>query len=389
MRNVLIAAVAAAVLTIPATAGENVRGVTDNEIVIGTHTDLSGVTAMWGVNNTNAWRMVFDEANAKGGINGRKIKYIVEDSQYQVPRAVQASNKLLNRDNVFMMVSNGGTPMNNATMPEQLAKGVPNVFPLTAARSMYYPLNHLKFGFAASYYDMERAGVKLFAEKYDKKRICAMSQDTDFGRDVMDGARDELKALNMQLVAETLHKPTDTDFSASVAKLRDANCDLVLLGTIVRDTVQIVSAMRKTGWNVDVLGNIAIYDQAVAEVPGGVTEGIYTTTSVIFAEPNDPRPAVREFATKYAELFGHPPNFAAEVGYSAAQLVVMALQKAGHDLTADSFIAALESIKDYKDIFGSPTLSFSATKHQGSNEAFIAQVKNGHWVQVGTESYGY
>ena len=105
---------------------------------------------MWGVNNTNAWRMAFDEANAKDGINGRKIKYIVEDSQYQVPRAVQASNKLPNRDNVFMMVSNGGTPMTNATMPEQLAKGVPNVFPLTAARSMYYPLDHLKVGFAAS-----------------------------------------------------------------------------------------------------------------------------------------------------------------------------------------------------------------------------------------------
>jgi branched-chain amino acid transport system substrate-binding protein len=279
--------------------------------------------------------------------------------------------------------------MNNATMPDQIAKGVPNVFPLTAARSMYYPLNHMKFGFAASYYDMERAGVKLFAEKYGKKRICAMSQDTDFGRDVMDGARDQLKTLNTQLVAETLHKPTDTDFSASVAKLHDANCDLILLGTIVRDTVQIVSAIRKSGWNVDILGNIAIYDQAVAEVPGGVTEGIYTTTSVIFAERTDPRPAVKEFAIKYEKEFGHPPNFAAQVGYSAAQLVVLALQKAGHDLTANSFIAALESIKDYKDIFGSPTMSFSATKHQGSNEAFLAQVKNGHWVQVGTESYGY
>ena len=216
-----------------------------------------------------------------------------------------------------------------------------------------------------------------------------MSQDTDFGRDVMDGARDQLKAMNMQLVAETLHKPTDTDFSASVAKLHDANCDLVLLGTIVRDTVQIVSSIRKSGWNVDILGNIAIYDQAVAEVPGGVTEGIYTTTSVIFAEPGDPRPAVRDFATKYEKQFGHPPNFAAEVGYSAAQLVVQALQKAGRDLTAESFISALESIKDYKDIFGSPTMSFSPTKHQGSNEAFLAQVKNAHWVQVGTESYGY
>src|SRR5271165_4491426 len=356
MRNLFIAAVAAVALTVPATAGENAR-VTDNEIVIGTYTDLSGVTAMWGVNNTNAWRMVFDEANAEGGINGRKIKYIVEDMQYQVPRAVQAANKLINRDNAFIMVANGGTPMNNATMPEQIAKGVPNMFPLTAARSMYYPLNHMKFGFAASYYDMERAGVKLFAEKYAKKRICAMSQDTDFGRDVMDGARDELKVLNMQLVAETLHKPTDTDFSASVAKLRDADCDLILLGTIVRDTVQIVSAMRKIGWTVDILGNEPIYDQSVADVPGGATEGIYTMTATLYVDPSDPRPAVHEFATKYEKLYGHPPNFAAEIGYSAAEVVVLALQKAGRDLTADSFIAALESIKDYKDIFGSPTAS--------------------------------
>ena len=388
MRNAFLAAVAAVALTFPATAGEKSR-VTDNEIVIGTYTDLSGVTAMWGVNNTNAWRMVFDEANVEGGINGRKIKYVVEDMQYQVPRAVQAANKLINRDNVFIMVANGGTPMNNATMPEQIAKGVPNMFPLTAARSMYYPLNHMKFGFAASYYDMERAGVKLFAEKYGKKAICAMSQDTDFGRDVMDGARDQLKAMNLHLVAETMHKPTDTDFSASVAKLHDAGCDLVLLGTIVRDTVQIVSALRKVGWHVDILGNEPIYDQSVADVPGGATEGIYTMTATLYVDPNDPRPAVHAFANKYEKLYGHPPNFAAEIGYSAAELVVLALQKAGRDLTAESFVAALEGINDYNDIFGSPTMSFSATKHQGSSDAFLCQVKDGKWVQVGTESYGY
>ena len=388
MRNLFVATVAAVALIVPATAGENAR-VTDTEIVIGTYTDLSGVTAVWGVNDVNAYRMAFDEANAAGGINGRKIRYIVEDMQYQVPRAVQAANKLINRDNVFIMVSNGGTPMNNATMPEQLAKGVPNVFPYTAARSMYQPLHHMKFGYSASYYDMERAGVKLFAQTYGKKRLCAMSQDTDYGRDVMDGARDQLKAMNMQLVAETLHKPTDTDFSAAVAKLRDADCDLILLGTIVRDTVQIVSALRKIGWSVDVLGNEPIYDQSVADVPGGATEGVYTMTATLYVDPSDPRPAVHEFATKYEKLYGHPPNFAAEIGYSAAQVVVLALQKAGRDLTADSFIAAMESIKDYKDIVGSPTMSFSATKHQGSNECFLTQVKDGKWVQVGTESYGY
>ena len=388
MRNLFMATVAAVALTFPATAGDNAR-ITDTEIPIGTYTDMSGVTAVWGVNDVNAYRMAFDEANEAGGINGRKIKYIVEDMQYQVPRAVQAANKLLNLDNVFIMVSNAGTPMNNATMPAQLAKGVPNIFPYTAARSMYTPLNHMKFGYSASYYDMERAGVKLFAEQHGKKRFCAMSQDTDYGRDVMDGARDELKALNLQLVAETLHKPTDTDFSAAVAKLRDANCDMVLFGTIVRDTVQIVSAMRKIGWTVDIMGNEPIYDQSVADVPGGATEGIYTMTATLYVDPSDPRPAVHAFATNYEKLYGHPPNFAAEIGYAGGQLVVLALQKGGRDLTADSFIAGLESIKDYKDIFGSPTMSFSATKHQGSNEAFLTQVKDGKWVQVGTESYSY
>ncbi len=301
MRNRLLAAALATALIAPAMAADSARGVTDNEIVIGTYTDLSGVTAMWGVNNSNAWRMAFDDANAAGGINGRKIKYIVEDNQYQVPRSVQAANKLINRDGVFMMVANGGTPMNNATMPDQLAKGVPNVFPLTSARSMYEPLHHLKFGLASSYYDQMRAGVKLFVEQHHSKTICAMSQDTDFGRDVMAGAKDQLAAMDMKLAAETLHKPTDTDFSASVARLKDANCDLILVGGIVRDSVQIISAVRKTGWNVEMLGQAASYDEAVAEVPGGVTEGFYSMTPVLFVAASDFEPAGREVRRRVQE----------------------------------------------------------------------------------------
>ncbi len=83
---------------------------TDTEIIIGTMTDLSGVTAVQGVNNANAIRMAFDEVNARGGIHGRKIRYIVEDMEYMVPKAVQAMNKLLNRDDIFFALGNGGTP---------------------------------------------------------------------------------------------------------------------------------------------------------------------------------------------------------------------------------------------------------------------------------------
>ena len=388
MRSLWLAAAALAAFSVSASAAE-VRGVTDKEILIGTYTDLSGVTAMWGVNNSNSWRMAFDEVNAAGGINGRKIRYIVEDNQYQVPRSVQAMNKLINRDGIFVAVANGGTPMNNATMPDELAKGVPNVFPLTSARSMYEPLNHLKFGLAASYYDQIRSGVKYFVQQRGKKSVCTMAQDTDFGRDVTDGVHDELKALNMKLAGETLHKPTDVDFTASVARLRDANCDLVVFGTIVRDTIQIISAIRKVGWNVDMLGQFASYDEAVAEMPGGASNGFYSMSAVVFSTGEDAPPAAQEFAKKYKALYGKEPNMAAQLGYTGGWLVIQALKNAGPNLTVDSFVSGMESIKDYHDIFGSPPMTFGPTKHQGSNQAFLSVVRNGHWEQVDKTPLGY
>src|SRR3954451_21557617 len=226
-------------------AASPVRGVTDSEIVIGTITDLSGVTAVQGVNNADAVRMAFDEANEKGGVNGRKIKYTVEDNQYQVPRAVQAMNKLLNSDNVFMTIDNGGTPMNDANMPAQFAKNVPNVFPLTAARSMYEPYNRLKFAQFASYYDEMRSAVKYFTERKGRKAFCVAYQDSDFGKDVLAGVAAETQALGLKIVETTAHRPTDTDFNASMNKLHDAGCDAVMLGTIVRDTNIIIQTARK------------------------------------------------------------------------------------------------------------------------------------------------
>ncbi len=361
-------------------AAESVRGVTDTEIVIGSITDLSGVTAIQAVNNIDAVRLAFDEANAKGGVHGRKLHLIVEDTQYQVPRAVQGMNKLLNRDNIFFTLVDGGTPMNNAVMPMQFEKNVPNLFPLTAARSMYEPFNRLKFGQFASYYDQMRAGVKYFAGEKGKKVVCAMYQDSDFGRDVMAGAVDQLKAMNMTLAAETAHKPTDTDFNGPIAKLHDANCDLILLGTIVRDTTIILATVKKIGWKVDLMGQSASYDTAISGAPGGVGEGFFSMTPGIYAYPDDSRPAVRAFAQKYKATTGRDPNFLGETGWTSAQLVLLALDRAGRDLNVDGLIKGIESIKDFHDIFGGPPLSFGPDQHHGSTASFLAVVHDGRWV---------
>jgi branched-chain amino acid transport system substrate-binding protein len=378
-----------ALLILAGTASaEPQRGVTDTEILIGTITDLSGVTAVQGVNNANAVRLAFEEVNEQGGINGRKVRYIVEDSQYQVPRAVQAMNKLINNDGVFMTIEDGGTPMNNATFPMAIEKNVPKLLPLSAARSMFEPFHRLKFSQYSSYIDQMRAGVKYFVEQRGRKAVCAMYQDTDFGKDVLAGAQMQAEAMGLKIVATTAHKPTDTDFSAAVTKLREAGCDVIVLGTIVRDTTIIIATTKKFGWNVDLLGQVATYDTAIAEVPGNVAEGFYSMSPSLYAYPDDPRPAIKAFTQKYKARYGVDVNYLGEMGYTSAQIAIEALQRAGRDLTVDSLVKAMESIQDFHDLFGG-SYSFSPTNHHGATAAFLSVVHNGRWEPVVEHALAY
>ncbi len=383
MKKTLGIAFLIAALALAGVALAQTRGVTPTEIVLGMHTDLSGPAATYGVSSSNAVKMRFDEVNEKGGIYGRKIKLIVEDTQYQVPRAVQAGAKLINRDRIFAMVAGLGTPMNNALFKDQIEAGVPNLFPLSAARSMFEPFNRLKFYGAATYVDQVRAGINYFVTKKGKKSVCAMYQDTDFGKEVMDGIQMQVDKMKIKLAETTTHKPTDQDFTAQITKLKAAGCDLVVVGTIVRDSIVPYATARKIGWtDVDFLGSAASYDLVVAAAQGGVTEGFYAMGLTDMPYRDTLSPAAQAWFDRYKDRYKIEPNIGAVYGHVAADLTVVALEKAGKDLTLDSFVKALESIKSYKDIFNGPEASFGPDKHQGANSSFLAVVKGGRWVRV-------
>jgi branched-chain amino acid transport system substrate-binding protein len=364
-------------------AAQEVRGVTKTEITLGMHTDLSGPAATYGVSSSNAVKMRFDEVNAAGGIQGRKLKLIVEDTQYQVPRAVQAGTKLINRDHIFAMVAPLGTPMNNALFKDQFEAGVPNLFPLSAARSMYLPFNRLKFYGAASYVDEIRAGIKYFVTQKGKKALCVMYQDTDFGKEVLDGAQLQADEMKIKLVETATHKPTDQDFTAQITKLKTAGCDLVAMGTIVRDSIVPYATARKLGWtDVDFLGSAAAYDLFVAGAQGGVTEGFYAMGLTDMPYRDTLSPVAQAWFDRYKERFNADPNIGAVYGQVAADLTVLGLDRAGANLTLDSFIKGMESVKNYHDIFNGPEQNYGPDKHQGANSSFLAVVKGGRWVRL-------
>src|SRR6266511_4164863 len=383
MKKTLGIAFLIAALALAGVALAQTRGVTPTELVLGMHTDLSGPAATYGVSSSNAVKMRFDEVNDKGGIHGRKIRLIIEDTQYQVPRAVQAGAKLINRDRIFAMVAGLGTPMNNALFKDQLEAGVPNLFPLSAARSMYEPFNKLKFYGAATYVDQVRAGINYFVTKKGKKSVCAMYQDTDFGKEVMDGIQMQVDKRRIKLAETTTHKPTDQDFTAQITKLKSAGCDLVVVGTIVRDSIVPYATARKIGWtDVDFLGSAASYDLVVAAAQGGVTEGLYAMGLTDMPYRDTLSPAAQAWFDKYKDRFKAEPNIGAVYGHVAADLTVVALEKTGATLTLDSFIKAMESVKGYRDIFNGPEVSFGPDKHQGASSSFLAVVKGGRWVRL-------
>ena len=382
--NKLIGRLAAVtVLTASATIGwAQTQGVSDDEIVIGSVNDLSGIFAAVGVPATKGANVVFDRVNAEGGVHGRMIRFVVEDNGYQMPRAMQGYNKLLNRDKVFAMLQSLGTPMNLAGFKLLDPKGIPNVAPLTAARQMLQEPIANKFTSFSTYYDQARVGVKYLAGEFGSQTVCTMYLPTDFGQEILEGSKSGAEESGIAFGAETTHKPDETDFVGSLSKLKKEGCDIVTMALGVRQTITVVGTAKKMGLTeMKFLGTSASFLTVVAQVPGGVTDGFHAAASWLdlWARAEEPAPAA--FIAEYKEATGEDPVGFAMLGYSAAEMMVKALQAAGPDLTHESFIVAMESL-DYMDELVGNQITYGPDDHQGADTVFVNVVENGAWKLI-------
>ncbi len=345
MKNKLIGAAALGLLLATSATGQT-RGVTANSIIIGSHTDLSGPLASWGVPATNGARMRIDAVNAAGGIHGRQIDFRVEDTQYQVPLTVRATNRLVQRDNIFAMILGAGTAQSMASMEITDREGIPNVFPLTAARSMAHPIHPLHVSYFVSYQDQAVGALRHFHESEGISSVCLQTQSSEYGEEVTEGVRGAAEELGIEIKMIGTHRTTETEFAGVATAIRNADCDMVYLGTTGRDTIGLYTTLRQLGYSGPMAGNMVSYLPVVAQAAGGAMEGLYVVSPVSNADFADGDPFRAEFLTAYRSAFGDEPTVQAQVGYASADLLVMALEAAGPDLTAEGLMAAIEEIRD-------------------------------------------
>jgi ABC-type branched-subunit amino acid transport system substrate-binding protein len=383
-------AVGALALThLPASAQTKVtdQGISPAEIVIGTHQDLSGPIKFWGVPVSNGMKMAVEEINAAGGINGRKLRMVLEDNGYDPKKAVLATQKMLERDKVFAMVGGMGSAPTLAAQDLLLDAGVLQLFPLTAAEFTFKfdpakPQERLKFNNLLPYVESTRAAVKYMMEAKNFKKPCLMHQDDEYGKNVLDGFTQQLEAMKVQPASITTFKRGASDFSAQIAKMKSDGCDLVVLGGIIREPIGAMGEAKKLGWDVTFLGATPTNVLEVPALGKEVVEGMYAAAAFEIPYEDTAKGKVKDWLANYKKMFGTDANTQAIIGYNAITTFAFYAEKAGKDLTGQKMLASLESGVPFQDIFASPPSIFSKTNHLASTVTQVQQIKNGRWVLV-------
>ncbi|WP_342130776.1 ABC transporter substrate-binding protein [Hydrogenophaga sp. OTU3427] len=369
--------------------GAHAAGVSDTEIVLGTHLDLSGPTAAGSPMLRNAMQMRIDEANAAGGVFGRKLRLVTEDNGSQPQMAVRAVQKLIKSDEVFAIVNSFGSGPNAATVKAATDAGVV-VFGPWAASAIIQKVSGnspLLFTTVQNYDSTTATGLSWAIKNWKVQRVGVIYQEGPFGDLIRAGVAQAMKETGQTVAAEAAYKVGDIDFSSQVARMRAANVDLILAGTVVRETVGVMAEVKKLGWNnVRVLTALPGRSSIVARLGKDAVEGLYGIGGWRLHDADTKDAEAQKFLAAYKQKFNADADENAANAYSYMSWFVAGLQAAGRNLTAEGFAKAVQGVK-HQDFTTYAAQGFSAN-HVGPEMATIDQVQGGKWVQVAAPMSG-
>jgi branched-chain amino acid transport system substrate-binding protein len=336
------------------TAGEwpgNTNGVTDTEIKIATLLPMSqSAAAAWGVPLSRGMRAYYDYINDQGGIYGRKINFIIGDSQYAGPVASEVTHRLVEQDKIFALQGSLGTAAHSAVYKYLEENGVPDMFLLTGNTKWTVPISRNRFGFLVDYITEGRILGKYIADNFDGKKLGIIAQNDDFGKEGEQGIKQGLKDedAEMEIVTE-YYDEAQNDVTAQVQRLKNANVDVIGFYGMPLQAASLFKTARETlNWDVPVVitGTDAV--EVVAGLAGYKNiEGAVSVTIGHQAFETE-QPGVAKHIQIMAEYAPDvKPDNLTLVGYAISEAMVNLLRQAGPDLTRDSFLDAAESVCNF------------------------------------------
>jgi branched-chain amino acid transport system substrate-binding protein len=384
-----------------ATPAPTVRGVTDSEIRFGISAPFTGPAKELGQNMKLGIEAAFNVANANGGVYGRQLRLIAADDGYEPTRTAVTMKQLYERDQVFGLVGNVGTPTAVVALPYALDRKILFFGAFTGAGLLRNdPPDRYVFNYRASYAE-ETAAVVNYLVKVRRllpEQIAVFAQQDAYGDAGFAGVEKAIRSLrggNASLILRLNYQRNTVDVDDAVAQLQQGNAQLQLKKRLPIKAVIMVPTYRAAAkfiektrnlypdmiyTSVSFVGSTALADELMLLGKKYAT-GIIVTQVVPAVDGHSS--LVLDYKSALAKYFpGQAPDYVSLEGYVDANVLIAALQRSGLQLDTEKLVSTLENLRDLDIGLGMP-VTFSRSDHQGVHKVWGTQLdETGHYQPI-------
>lgn len=337
----------------------------ESAIVLGQSAPLTGPAAQLGIQFREGAVIHFNQVNARGGINGRKIELRTMDDGYE-PEKTAANTKKFIADDVFALFGYIGTPTSVAALPLATEAKIPFFAPFTGAQVLREPFNRYAIHVRASYFD-ETAAIVKQAAAVGIKKFSVFYQNDAYGKAGLEGVERGLKALNLPMTSLGTVERNSVDVKKAVADILAKQPEAIVQISAYKSCAAFIREARKAGfggtfYNVSFVGTQALLTELGKDARGVVVSQVmpypYSPNSLIATEFLE---AVKAASASNKDL---STNYSSMEGFVAAKVLVEGLKRAGKPITREAFITAIQSIQNFQ--MGGFSVNFGPNQHTAS-----------------------
>ena len=360
-----------AALATPALAFAD-EGTGGGRILFGQAVALEGPASALGTGMRDGIRAAFQEANAAGGVKGRKLELLSRDDGYDPNKSIDAAKKLLDEDKVFALIGAVGTPTSAAVQPIAAERAVPFIGPFTGAGFLRDPKSANTINLRASYFQETEEMTERLTKDLGVTRIGILYQDDAYGRAGLDGVKAALAKRSMALTGEGIYERNTSVVKGGLMAIRKANPEAVIMIGAYKPCAEFIRLARSVKFNPVFLNVSFVGSQALARELGAAGAGVIVTQVVPL--PTDTAiPAVSRYqaALKLAAPDA-VPDFVSMEGYLVGRLTIMALDRLPAEPTRAAFLGLFQQPQSFD--LGGIALRYGPGRNFGSDSVFVTEL---------------
>lgn len=379
-RTAVLLGLAAAALTASFSPGRAADpGVGEKDIKIGILGSLTGPAAIFGTGNLAGATIAFEEANAAGGINGRKLEWISLDDESSPPKSIAAYKRLVDQEKVFAIFGPASSAVGQAMVPTFKTSTTPTLASIFSTPAVTEPPIPILFRTGVMNDRQQGSAIADYVlDTLKGKKVALVSQSDEYGKQGGEAVLLRMKQRNLSLVSNEVFNISDTDFTAQLTRTLQADPDVLIVYGYPNPSAIITRQAKQLGLKAKIMGANSAGSRKYPEIVGEAAAGTQNILALkVLPEGDDP--VAVKFRTTFEKRFPDlarqgRPDMGDTLGYGGALVFIEGLKRAGPQLTQSGFVKALESLKEFETGLILP-ITFSATEREGNKSARVVEIQ--------------